>query len=178
MVTNRRQSHRVEADVLLRCGPACDEKSPIDPVHERLRNRLFDVEADLQASLLRLRRQSPALVTAFELLTAKVDVLADAVEAVVTRSGSDDLQRHRVVLSASGISFDSEARFEPGDEVYLSIVLLPQMEAIDTLGNVVRIDPAPKGCHVAIQFADLSADAERRLNRHVINIDKRSLSDS
>ena len=175
---NRRESHRVEGEVLMRCQRALADDDAMDPVHERLRNRLYDLESDLQTSLLRLRREAPAVVNAFELLAAKVDVLADAVDAVVTTSSSTDLERRRVELSASGIAFDSKTGFEAGDNVQLSIVLLPQMEAVNTCGCVVRAERQRDAWRVSVQFENLSTDGERRLYRHVMNLDKQLLSNT
>jgi hypothetical protein len=73
-----------------------------------------------------------------------------------------------VSISANGLGFEHPAPMETGVHVALHLVLLPQNEPVLSYGVVRQCRVSAAGYFVGIEFVDLGAEYQRRLNRHML----------
>ena len=140
-------------------------------------NRLQQTERHLQLLIDKLRVQNPEYAEAIELLNIKFNCLKEtgATERGGYRSKSEV---KKVSISACGISFDEDDRFDVGAKLYMDLILLPTDFHIHTLGKVVDCLPHGEATGewvVRVDFYGLRSEDEEFLVQHIVKRQARLL---
>ena len=95
-----------------------------------------------------------------------------SVEVYLSSSSRAELEIREICpirnISESGMLFEAESRFNPGDRIRLTFALPDSPIAIRTDAIVIHATKKNK-CYVGVQFNNL-AIAEQKLLRHFVNV--------
>lgn len=134
MKDDRRRYFRIEDQVIL----AWDALTPLEKdkglerfergeIHYPDNAGLFlSLEADLLDQIQAIYAKQPEIAKALELLNRKINLFARTMPMNDSVNTLLDEKAQSVSLSASGLSFTANEKAEPGQDIQLEIVLLPE----------------------------------------------------
>jgi len=139
---------------------------------ESVQELVFHLDTRLDALGEKLRAVDPAVREAIEILNRKLSLVERLAMQGEERVG-DDENVHQLVkanLSACGLGVHGSAPVRIGAYVAIDLILLPEYDQLELVGEVVtcREAEAPHPYLIAIDFLDLREEDRDRLARHVI----------
>ncbi|MEM7406742.1 MAG: PilZ domain-containing protein [Pseudomonadota bacterium] len=130
--------------------------------------RLAAATRESDVVLQRIAAQYPDVAAYLRTLDNKIELLANLATQIDT--AVPDGEPMTVDLSASGIGFETETRFDRGALVRLRMVLLPSYTALEVLARVVRTATRPSvSDKVAFAFEHITDRAREALIQHVLD---------
>lgn len=132
--------------------------------------KLNALDNKLKLLLPRLSEKNATVVEILELLNMKINLLAEEVHGAKYEDESNVLRD--VSLSACGIGFPAEVKAGVDDNVWIEMVLQPDMIKISTVGKVVGCekndDDERYPYYLRLDLDELGVDDEESLIQHVI----------
>lgn len=175
----RREFCRIEDEVALRYRAVTeDDVAGLSrKMQEALPDRFtaaatFAATSQKMAGLLRtIQRDSYELASFLEAIDNKLNMLAQLF--VTEELEIDDRPACRVNMSANGMAFHTDTRFETGQLLELRIVLFPSLTGILTIGRVVHCQSCADENEeypylVAVEFHNLREEDQDILVKHIL----------
>ncbi|MCF7980960.1 MAG: PilZ domain-containing protein, partial [Pseudomonadales bacterium] len=103
-------------------------------------NLLKSIDRELTAALNVLWQSNPMAANAIGLLNKKMDILAAEMEMDYDKLQVIDAHSKQVNLSACGMAFECQERFDIGQLLALTIVLKPANTPVHLRGRIVGCD--------------------------------------
>lgn len=132
--------------------------------------QLNALENKLKLLLPRLSEKNATVLEILELINMKVNLLAEEIHGAKYEEESNTLRD--VSLSACGIGFPAEVKAGVDENVWVEMILQPDMIKITTVGKVVGCekndDDERYPYYLRLDLDDLSVDDEESLIQHVI----------
>lgn len=177
-IEERRAYFRIEDELNL-FYKKIDAKSAAEPHHLSdnilhscsLSSALEAISQESTEILHRLDKVLPDLAEYLRLIDTKIDLLAQAIMMQGFRI--DESETRHVNLSASGIGFNCEEAFKPGDYLEIKMLLLSSVAVIVTYGRVVHCRHNPDNesrqpYTIGVEFIDMQDDDKEILVQYVV----------
>jgi hypothetical protein len=174
MDAEKREAFRITEEALLAVvgvTPDARARVPVETHFQSAANvdaiaRFADLDQGFRECQARLARIDAVAAEACDWLAAQIDLLRDAMFSAT--GGDRGLRRGLVSISATGLGFEHPEKFGAGAAVAVRLVLLPQHEPIVSYARVRQSRERGDAHFVGIEFVDLAAEYQRRLNRHML----------
>jgi hypothetical protein len=173
---DQRASFRITEEVMLACVVLpndADLSQPIQTLFEpsegyELESRLEELDHGYRECHARLVRLDPTAAEAADWLSAKLDVMKEALLAQ-RRAAGNGLRRARVSLAVTGIGFEFAARLAPGQPIAVHVIVLEgNHESFMAYAKVRQCRPENDALWIGAEFEPLPPDHQRRLSRHIL----------
>ena len=177
MSIEQRASFRITEDVMMTClvlAPDADLAVPIQTLFEpcdgyALEARLDELDQGYRECHARLARINSTAAEATDWLAAKLDVLKDALLAQ-RRAAGTGMHRARVSLAVTGIGFIHPTTLPIGQPIAVHVVLEGNHDSLMAYARVRNARPEDDGVWIGAEFEPLPADQQRRLSRHILQL--------
>lgn len=174
---DQRSGIRISEDVMLACvvlPSDADLARPIQTLFQpgegyELESRLEELDQGYRECHARLARIDATAAEATDWLSAKLDALKDALLSQ-RRVAGNGLRRTRVSLAVTGIGFEHPTRIAPGQPIAVHVVLEGNHESFMAYARVRQCRPENDAIWIGAEFEALSPDHQRRLSRHILQI--------
>lgn len=174
----RRQFFRIEDHICLEVDKvSADEFNDAEQELNGRSNEAFSVSADFVTLnnefnhlLNKIKTSSPELSQYLELLNQKIDLLGHHLLDSELPCSEEDMIP--VNLSASGIAFNHEQTFEPGQHLRLRMVLFPEKIGILAFGTVMDCRDKEKnaaGYQVCVEINHIREQDQELMIKHNLN---------
>jgi hypothetical protein len=163
----RRHYVRINDRLLIHIVPG---EPPADNPNAPFENQAYQfqyLDNQLNLSLIRVRAKNSDLAETLSLLNQKINI---AFQTGLRRHNDDYYAYQDVSISACGISAACDLPLATGDKVWISMLLPPFNNPINTAGVVVLEEDGPLGSEktVRIDYVDLDPEQEEALIQYVI----------
>ena len=122
---------------------------------------------------------SPEVANAIGLLNKKIDIIAAEIDLNYNKLHEIDAQSKQVNLSACGIAFECQERFDIGQLLTMTIVLKPANTYIRVQGRIVGCDwldgEAGRTYLLRVDFDRVDLAAEEQLIQHIVRRQSRQI---
>jgi hypothetical protein len=149
------------------------------PNEFQLISHLNSIDMDSSTLLHNIQDTSPDVSRYLKIINAKIEALA---RHIVTIGIDDEIKPQAVTLSAGGVCFVSNEKFELASYIRLSMVLYPSCSGILTYGKVVRSnsmpDTVPQQYDIALEYILITENDRDALVRHVLQLQSNYLRQS
>jgi hypothetical protein len=164
-------------DVMMAClvlAPDADLSVPIQTLFEpcegyALEARLEELDQGYRECHARLARINSTAAEATDWLAAKLDALKDAILAQQRASGAG-LHRARVSLAVTGIGFVHPTTLTIGQPIAVHVVLEGNHESLMAYARVRNSRVEDAAVWIGAEFEALPPDQQRRLSRHILQL--------
>ena len=183
-VDDRRDYYRISDTVGLVysvCNNAGDIPTQSEFISEvpdefQLISQLSKMDMENSTLLQSIHDVSPDICRYLKTINTKVEAIA---RQVVSIGLTDEVQSHKVTLSAGGVSFLSSEPIELGNYLRTQMILYPSCSGILTYGKVVRckavtIDDTEQ-YDIAIEYRLIHENDRDALVRHVLHLQSNQL---
>ncbi len=135
-----------------------------------LEARLDELDHGYRECHARLARLDPTAAETADWISAKFDVLKDALLAQ-RRTAGNGLRRTRVSLAVTGIGFEYATRLSSGQSIAVHVIVLEgNHESFMAYATVRNCRAENDGFWIGAEFESLSAEHQRRLSRHIFRL--------
>jgi len=146
------------------------------PDEFQLISQLSKIDMENSPLLQGIHDVSPDICRYLKTINTKIDAIA---RQVVSIGLTEEVQSHKVTLSAGGISFLSSEPIELGNYLRAQMILYPSCSGILTYGKVVRckavtIDDTEQ-YDIAIEYRLIHENDRDALVRHVLHLQSNQL---
>ncbi len=149
-------------------------RKPIQSLFEpcegyELESRLEELDHGYRECHARLARLDPTAAEAADWLSAKLDVMKEALLAQ-RRAAGNGLRRTRVSLAVTGIGFEyAIALAARPDSIAVHVIVLEgNHESFMAYAKVRQCRPRTTALWIGAEFEPLPPDHQRRLSRHIL----------
>ncbi|MCB1663276.1 MAG: PilZ domain-containing protein [Pseudomonadales bacterium] len=133
---------------------------------------LKSIDQELTEVLNTLWQSSPAAANAIGLLNKKIDIIAAEIDLDYDRLRGLDVKSKQVNLSACGMAFECQERFDIGQVLILNIVLKPANTHVRTQGRIVGCDwldgDEGRTYLLRVDFDCVGCAEEEQLIQHIV----------
>lgn len=135
-------------------------------------NLLKSIDRELTAALNVLWQSNPMAANAIGLLNKKMDILAAEMEMDYDKLQVIDAHSKQVNLSACGMAFECQERFDIGQLLALTIVLKPANTPVHLRGRIVGCDWLDghnvRTYLLRVDFDHVDLAVEEQLIQHIV----------
>lgn len=135
-------------------------------------NLLKSIDRELTAALNVLWQSNPMAANAIGLLNKKMDILAAEMEMDYDKLQVIDAHSKQVNLSACGMAFECQERFDIGQLLALTIVLKPANTPVHLRGRIVGCDWLDghnvRTYLLRVDFDHVELAVEEQLIQHIV----------
>jgi hypothetical protein len=134
-------------------------------LHDMMRD-LYTQDRDLSRILSSVTEREHPLAGAFRIMNRKLDIMAQLI--VLNQADLSDSKPVEVNLSEGGIALLTGEELLPQHEVYLQILLLPDMLPLMVRARVLDTEPCVGGFWTRFTFLLLTTEQKDLLARHIL----------
>lgn len=138
------------------------------------------IEAKIMSKMKHVEEVSPLIAEILGLYDVKLSLLQNMIIQEDDKEFAVS-ETHRVNLSASGMSFESNTPINEGANIKMEIVLLPSYDYIPAYAKVVdckkKIDDNLYRFSVAVDFTGISEKDREKIVQHILSKQAKSLKD-
>ena len=159
-------------------GDSTDIDEEISNSNSHYSQKINALENKLKILLPRISDKYGELVELISIVNSKVNLLSEEIHGAMANSDSSVLRE--VSISACGIAFPAEVKAGVDDNVWVDVVLQPEMVKITTIGKVVGCEKNDQEdtrfpYFIRLDLDNLSVDDEESLIQHVIRRESQML---
>jgi len=133
---------------------------------------LKSIDQELAEALNTLWQSNPVAANAIGLLNKKIDIIATEIDLDYDRLRGLDVKSRQVNLSACGMAFECQERFDIGQVLVLTIVLKPANTHVHTQGRIVGCDwldgDEGRTYLLRVDFDRVGCVEEEQLIQHIV----------
>jgi len=167
----RRDFFRIDDEIYLDFEAITDDEYAAAPLTlKNLHESTFSLSADfatlnnnIHPILNNIKQLHPDIGEYLEVLNSKIDSLSQ--HMLYENSSFDQSKVTSANLSASGIQFNSNEIYEPGQAVKLELVLLPEKIGVLIFGRIIKCDEN----YLSIEFEFLRPEDQELMIKHNLN---------
>jgi hypothetical protein len=171
---DRRTAFRITEQVLFTCVPLSRDTDPAQPVqglfdadHGELDARLAELDQGYRECHARLARIDATVAEACDWLSAKLDLIYDALHAQ-RAAAANGLQRTTASLGITGVGFPYATALPVGQRIALYIIYGTHQESLQAYATVRQCQTRAGENMIGAEFDELSSEQHRRLSRHIL----------
>lgn len=178
MSDERRRYFRIEDEIILSWQPITPEEKSKgverfargEVQYPDLAGMYLSLEADLCDTIQAVSAKDPHLANALELINRKVNLFIKKIPLEQTTQTLLDEIPQYVNISASGLSFETPYSKNPGQDVKLELVLLPEKIYILCYGKVVdcTLIENTSNFRMNVDFVTMRDEDTERLVQHIM----------
>ena len=151
--------------------PTEDEFIAEVPDEFQLINHLSRIDMENSSLLHNIQEVSPDVCRYLKIINAKIEALA---RHIVTIGLTDEVQSHKVTLSAGGVGFITDETIAVDSIVRSRMILYPSCSGILTYGKVIRCEAIantePAQFDIALEYTLINETDRDALVRHVLQL--------
>lgn len=134
--------------------------------------QFMELETQIQDSLGKLRTYNPELSKIVELVNNKVNRLASQVTDAMPEHALMRTPTKLANIGVKGMSFQADEPCEPGQFVFIEMILSTSKSYMAVFGHVVRREEQKGSAYkLNIEFDEISEPDMARLSQHVMRLD-------
>ncbi len=167
---DRRRFFRIDDVIGLHWAAAALEEEQQQRRQSALLDGLAEIDAEIGALLIKLRREQPLAADVLTLMNRKLQMLARRPEADTGTTSTETFEYRStpVNISACGLAFLMDQPCSPGSRLRLDMLLRPGDWELQLVGRVVACDAVMAGWYVRLDYEDISQSDQDLLVRHML----------